>query len=166
MENPIQRVVRPRSLCRRPHATDDPNNSRDLERTLDTDDRLLSVRLQATAEENCGPVTCKIKSLRIYEPIRRLGVGDTSPDWFVIGDLALKLRAERSAKGAGRIHAVTAEARDTPGNTSTSDVKVTMPYPRTKGDRHGAGVRRNAGKAKAATPRWGAAFSGAAAHSN
>jgi hypothetical protein len=37
------------------------------------------------------------------------------------------LRAERSANRLGRIYTVTVEARDAAGNTSTSDVTVTVP---------------------------------------
>ena len=91
------------------------------------DHRLVSVSLQASAHDNCGPVTCKIKSVKSNEPIRGLGHGDTSPDWIITGDLTLKLRAERSAKGLGRIYTVTVEARDAAGNTCTSDVTVTVP---------------------------------------
>ena len=79
------------------------------------------MRLQASADDNCGPVTCRIKSVKSNEPNRRLA------DWIITGDLTLKLRAERSAQGSGRIYTVTVEARDVAGNTSTSDVTVAVP---------------------------------------
>jgi hypothetical protein len=91
------------------------------------DHRLVPVRLLVSANDNCGPVTCKIKSIRSNEPIRGLGHGDLSPDWIITGDLTVNLRAERSVKGRGRIYTVTVESRDAAGNTSTRDVTVTVP---------------------------------------
>jgi hypothetical protein len=91
------------------------------------DHRLVPVRLQVSANDNCGPVTCKIKSVRSNEPIRGLGHGDLSPDWIITGDLTVDLRAERSVKGRGRIYTLTVESKDAAGNASTRDVTVTVP---------------------------------------
>jgi hypothetical protein len=91
------------------------------------DHRLVPVRLGVSANDNCGPVACKIKSVKSNEPIRGLGHGDLSPDWIITGDLTVKLRAERSAKGHGRIYTVTVESSDAAGNTSTRDVTVNVP---------------------------------------
>jgi hypothetical protein len=45
----------------------------------------------------------------------------------------LKLRAERSAKGPGRIYTITVECVDTAGNKSMRDVTVTVPHDHGKG---------------------------------
>jgi hypothetical protein len=91
------------------------------------DHRMVTVRVQANASDNCGPVTSKIKSVRSNEAIRGLGKGDLAPDWNITGDLTVQLRAERGPKGNGRIYTVTVESADAAGNTSTSDVTVTVP---------------------------------------
>jgi len=91
------------------------------------DHRMVPVRLQVSANDNCGSVTSKIKSVKSNEPIRGLGHGDLSPDWIITGDLTLELRAERSVKGHGRIYTITVESRDEAGNTATSAVTVTVP---------------------------------------
>src|ERR1051326_3453390 len=81
------------------------------------DHRLVPVALSVSASDNCGPVACKIKSVKSNEPISGLGHGDLSPDWIITGDLSLKLRAERSVKGKGRIYTVTVECKDAAGNS-------------------------------------------------
>ena len=89
--------------------------------------RLVPVALSASANDNCGPVTCKIKSVKSNEPISGLGHGDLTPDWIITGDLTLQLRAERSTKGRGRIYTITVECKDAAGNSSTGDVTVAVP---------------------------------------
>ena len=91
------------------------------------DHRLVPVSLSVSANDNCGPVTSKIKSVKSNEPISGLGHGDLSPDWIITGDLTLQLRAERSVKGHGRIYTITVESKDAAGNSSTGDVTVTVP---------------------------------------
>ena len=91
------------------------------------DHRMVSVRVQASANDNCGLVTSKIKSVKSSEAIRGLGKGDLAPDWNITGDLTVQLRAERAPKGRGRTYTVTIESTDAAGNSSTSDVTVTVP---------------------------------------
>jgi len=91
------------------------------------DHRMVSVRVQASATDNCGPVTSKIKSVKSNEAIHGLGKGDLAPDWNITGDLTVQLRAERGPKGHGRIYTVTVESTDAAGNSSTSDVTVSVP---------------------------------------
>ena len=94
------------------------------------DHRLVAVRLQASADDNCGPVTCEIKSVKSNESNRGIA------NWLITGDIHLKLRTERSAKGPVRIYTITIEASDAAVNTtSNSNVTVTMPQDRRKGDR-------------------------------
>src|SRR2546422_3893427 len=91
------------------------------------DHRLVPVSLSVSANDNCGPVTSKIKSVKSNEPISGLGHGDLSPDWIITGDLTLQLRAERCAKGHGRIYTITVESKDAAGNSCAGDVTVTVP---------------------------------------
>jgi hypothetical protein len=59
-----------------------------------------------------------------------LGDGDTGPDWEVVGPNAVRLRAERSARGSGRVYTITITATDSAGNASTQTVNVTVPHNR------------------------------------
>lgn len=94
--------------------------------------KLVPVRLQVKATDLCGSVTSKIVSVTSNEPVNDKGDGNTSPDWQITGDLKLKLRAERSGKGSGRIYAMTVETADESGNKSTNTVTVTVPHDKGK----------------------------------
>lgn len=89
---------------------------------------LVPVVLSVSASDACsGTVTCRVVSVTSNEPVTGLGGGDVGPDWVIIGDLTLELRAERSNKGDGRIYTITVECTDASGNQSTSTVTVTVP---------------------------------------
>lgn len=73
-----------------------------------------------------APVT-RIISVASNEPVSGGGDGSTAPDWEITGDLTLKLRAERSGNGTGRIYTITVESRDGSGNASLQTVTVSVP---------------------------------------
>lgn len=91
--------------------------------------KMARVTVNASASDNCGgnPV-CRITSVSSNEPVNGLGDGDTAPDWEIIGKLALKLRAERSGKGSGRIYTISVMCADVVGNSSTGEVSVSVPH--------------------------------------
>jgi hypothetical protein len=61
-------------------------------------------------------------------PVAIHGVaGLTSPDWQVVDNHHVRLRAERSLRGDGRVYTITITARDAAGGTSTRQVTVTVP---------------------------------------
>ncbi|WP_071885486.1 rhamnogalacturonan lyase family protein [Rufibacter tibetensis] len=62
------------------------------------------------------------------EPENGLGDGDTGPDWEVVDAHNVKLRAERSATGKGRVYTITITATDVAGNVSTQTLTVTVPH--------------------------------------
>ena len=96
--------------------------------------RFVPVRIIVQADDNCGPVHCRIKSVRSNEAVRERGHSDKSPDWIITGDLALRLRAERSGSGRGRIYTITVECEDAAGNKTLHDVTVTVPRNHVNGD--------------------------------
>ena len=95
--------------------------------------KMVPVKVTASATDNCtaAPV-CKIISVSSNEPENGLGDGDTFPDWKITGNLTLKLRAERSGKGSGRIYTVTIGCSDDSGNSAEGEVTVTVPHDRGK----------------------------------
>jgi hypothetical protein len=90
--------------------------------------KMVKVTLRVMTTDNCGTPAWKIISVQSNEPVNGLGDGDTSPDWQILGDHQLFLRAERSGKGSGRVYTITLQASDASGNLSDSKtVTVTVP---------------------------------------
>lgn len=89
--------------------------------------KMVPVTVIANATDDTGPVITRILSVTSNEPDNGLGDGDTANDIVISGPMTLKLRAERSGQGDGRIYAITVEAEDAAGNTSTAVVNVTVP---------------------------------------
>jgi uncharacterized repeat protein (TIGR01451 family) len=88
--------------------------------------RMVNVTVSYDVTDNCPlpPGSCTL-SVTSNEP-----VGHTSPDWIVVDDHHVLLRAEREGNGNGRIYTITITCVDSGGNTSTDDVTVTVPHDR------------------------------------
>jgi serine protease len=83
--------------------------------------QFVDVTVSVSASDVCGgSVHCQITSVASTEPAG----GD---DWIITGDLTLKLRADRSNRGTGRIYTITIVCTDPAGNQSTRVVTVTVP---------------------------------------
>ena len=76
---------------------------------------------------DCTPVTTKL-SVTSNEPQYGAGSGDTGPDWEIIDEHHVRLRAERSGNGTGRIYTLTITTIDSAGNTATATTTVTVPH--------------------------------------
>lgn len=72
--------------------------------------------------------TCKIVSVTSNEPIDGKGDGKTAPDWQIVGDLAVTLRAERAGTLSGRVYTITVRCTDDSGNSSERAVAVSVPH--------------------------------------
>lgn len=80
-----------------------------------------------TSTDNCpGPITCQI-TVTSNEPENGTGDGDAAPDWEILNDHHLKLRAERAGNGNGRIYTVKISCTDQYGNTGTGTRTVLVP---------------------------------------
>jgi hypothetical protein len=55
--------------------------------------------------------------------------GLTSPDWEVLDTTRVRLRAERSISGDGRVYTIAVTAVDSAGGTTTRTVTVRVPRP-------------------------------------
>ncbi len=62
------------------------------------------------------------------EPVNGPGDGNTSSDWVVIDAHHVRLRAERSGNGTGRIYTITITCTDAARNSSHKTVTVTVPH--------------------------------------
>ncbi|MFH0344929.1 MAG: HYR domain-containing protein [Chromatiales bacterium] len=131
-------------------ATDDAGNSASATTTVTVVDTTPPTINSVTADPNTlwppnhklRPVTvsvdvsdicdaapgCKIISVSSNEPINGLGDGNTASDWVITGDFTVKLRAERSGTGNGRVYTITVQCADNSGNSSTRTVEVRVPH--------------------------------------
>ena len=71
--------------------------------------------------------SCQIVSVTSNEPDSGLGNGDRAGDIEITGDLTVRLRAERSGNGTGRIYTLVVECTDAQANTTQQSVTVTAP---------------------------------------
>jgi hypothetical protein len=85
--------------------------------------KLVPVTLTVQAMADCGPVTNRIVSVSSNEP-----PDSTTPDWIITGDLTLRLRAERSPHGHGRVYTITVRSTAASGESSTGTVFVRVPH--------------------------------------
>ncbi|MBK9928227.1 MAG: hypothetical protein IPP66_23420 [Anaerolineales bacterium] len=67
-------------------------------------------------------------SVTSNEPDNDLGDGDTANDIVIVDNDTIKLRAERSGTGGGRIYTITYQATNTCGATVTATATVTVPH--------------------------------------
>ncbi len=87
---------------------------------------MRTVNVPYTATDNCGVTTTLLVTSN--EPINGTGDGDTDPDYIVMDNHTVQLRAERSANGNGRIYTITIRAVDTYGNVTTKTLEVRVPH--------------------------------------
>lgn len=89
--------------------------------------KLKDVTVNYTSTDNCAVVSC-VLTVSSDEPVNSWGDGNTSPDWVIVDDHHVKLRAERSGKGDGRVYTITATCVDAAGNTGSNTTTVTVAH--------------------------------------
>jgi glycosidase len=88
--------------------------------------KMMNVTVNYSSADNCGPPNCTL-SVSSNEPVNGLDDGDTAPDWEVVDSHHVRLRAERSGIGSGRVYTITITCTDGSGNSTSQTVTVTVP---------------------------------------
>jgi len=89
--------------------------------------KLVEVFIPYVALDNCGNTTVELE-VSSNEPENGLGDGDKAPDWEIMDEHHVFLRAERSGNGDGRTYYITIRAIDNSGNFSERQVTVNVPH--------------------------------------
>jgi len=96
--------------------------------------KMVKINVTAQTTDDCGDVTWKIISVESNEAVDAKGSGRTAPDWQILDDHSVNLRAERAGPGSGRIYTISLQAEDSVGNLSaTNTITVTVPHDKGKG---------------------------------
>ena len=88
--------------------------------------KLVDVTVGYSTINNCGSATCSL-SVVSNEPVEDNRGGNSAPDWEIIDEHQLRLRAERAANGPGRVYTITITCTDDGGGSVTRTVTVTVP---------------------------------------
>ena len=91
--------------------------------------KMRNVTVAYDVSDNCGPSACAL-GVTSDEPVNGTGDGDASPDWEVVDDHHVRLRAERAGMLDGRLYTIAVTCTDSAGNSSTETVAVEVPLTR------------------------------------
>lgn len=91
--------------------------------------KMVDVELNVDMFDTCDPSpSCWIYDITSNEDINGKGDGNTEPDWKVMGNTGVQLRAERAGPNSGRVYTVHFRCMDAAGNLSEGSVDVTVPH--------------------------------------
>jgi HYR domain len=116
--------------------------------------KLVKVAVNYQDSDNCDSSPICTLSVTSNEAENGQGDGHTSQDWKVLNAHKVKLRAERSGRGDGRIYTITITCTDESGNAASEDVTVLVPHCRGRGagsqgnNRGGNGKGHGGGKGR------------------
>lgn len=98
----------------------------------------VEVKLNAVLSDLCDVAPAYyIAAISSNEPTDGHGDGNTEPDWTIVDDHTVMLRAERCGTGDGRLYTITLVAVDASGNMAATDVHVAVRHDQGPGDSDG-----------------------------
>jgi glycosidase len=90
------------------------------------DQQMHDVVVSYIASDNSGGVTCSL-GVASNDPVSGLGDGDTAPDWLVVDEHNVQVRAERGRARMGRVYTITVSCADPAGNVTKRNTTVSVP---------------------------------------
>jgi hypothetical protein len=93
--------------------------------------RMHDVMVMAEATDICdsAPV-CYVYDVTSDEPINGTGDGNTEPDYEIVADNMVRLRAERAGPQDGRVYTIHVRCEDASGNSADGTIEVIVPHDR------------------------------------
>jgi uncharacterized delta-60 repeat protein len=88
--------------------------------------KLRDITVNYSVSDNCSVANTQI-SISSNEPVQSSERDDESPDWEILDDHHIRLRAERLETGNGRIYTIKITATDVNGNQDTAITIVSVP---------------------------------------
>jgi len=88
--------------------------------------QMVDVTVNYTSTDNCPGANC-VLAVTSNEPVNGTGDGDTSPDWEIVDNHHIRLRAERAGTGSARVYTITVTCTDAAGNTTIKSTTVVVP---------------------------------------
>jgi hypothetical protein len=89
--------------------------------------QMVDVTVNYGLSDNCEAVSC-VLTVSSNEPQNGLGDGDLDHDWEIVDAQHVRVRAERSGKGNGRVYTVTLTCTDAAGNKTVRTGTLTVPH--------------------------------------
>jgi hypothetical protein len=94
--------------------------------------KMVDISFDLDVENDCDlELDCRVLEVTSNEPINGPGDGNTEPDWMIDEDGGLKLRAERSGTGDGRVYTIRLRCEhEESGIGDETVVEVVVPHDR------------------------------------
>ena len=111
---------------------------------------LVDVTVNYTTADNCSPSSGTTNKLSVTsnEPVKGRGSDDKSPDWVIVDDHHVQLRAERLSRNRARVYTIKLTSTDKAGNSSFKTVTVKVEPPPSSGALPRPWVDQDVGEAK------------------
>ena len=94
------------------------------------DHRMVDIAVAYTVSDNADANPTVTLSVTSNEPDNGLGDGDTAGDIVIVDSHRVRLRAERSSQGTGRVYTITVTCTDSAGKQSVETITVKVPKSR------------------------------------